>query len=382
MSHDVLQGGCDPAFRSVADRFAALVEADPTLSAQLSVRVRGEPVLDLAGGPHLTVDAVTGVYSATKGVAALVVAHLLDRGLLDPDRVVADYWPEFGAADKDQVTVRQLLSHQAGLPLVERPLGVADVVDSRAAAAVLAAQRPLWRPGSAFGYHALTIGILVEELVRRVTGRTLQTVYETSVRGPLDADLHLGLPEDRDGRYVPVRDPELTAEQAAEVAARPPADAIAEAVFSNFSVPDDRSAEGASTNNPAVRRAGFAAIGGVGSARGLAQVYAAALPGGGVHVAAPEVFAEMAQQHAWGTDRVLGVPNCFGMMFMLPQPRQPFAGLGAFGHDGAGGALAFADPRTGLAFGYVPSPMQHPGGADHRAVELARLAVAVARAAG
>jgi len=382
MSLDLPYGTCTPAFRPVADRFAALVEADPTLSAQLSVRVAGEPVLDLAAGPDLTVGSVTGVYSATKGVAGLVVAHLLDRDLLDPDRAVADYWPEFGAAGKDRVTVRQLLSHQAGLPLVERPLDVADVVDSRTAAADLAAQRPLWRPGSAFGYHALTLGILAEELVRRVTGRTLQRVYEATIRGPLDADFHLGLPACQDGRYAPVRDPELTAEQAAEVAARPPADAVAEAVFSNFSVPDDRSETGASTNNAAVRRAGFAAIGGVGSAAGLAQVYAAALPGGGVHVAAPEVFAEMAQQHAWGTDRVLGVPNCFGMMFMLPQPRQPFADLGAFGHDGAGGALAFADPRTGVAFGYVPSPMQHPGGADHRAVELARLSVAVARAAG
>lgn len=381
MMDSVLHGECDPAFRPVADRFAALLEADPTFSAQLSVRLHGETVVELAGGEDLAVTSVTGVYSATKGVAGLVIAHLIDQGLIDPDRTVAGYWPEFAAAGKDDVTVRQLLSHQAGLPLVERPLGLEDVADSRAAAASLAAQRPLWRPGSAFGYHALTIGVLMEELVRRVTGRTLQAVYESAIRGPLGADFHLGLPESEDGRYVPVRDVELTDDQAAEIASRPPGDAIAEAVFSNFAVPDDRSPAGASTNNPAVRRAGFAAIGGVGSAAGLARVYAAALPDGGVNIADPEVFAAMAQQHAWGTDRVLGVPNCFGMVFMLPQPRQPFGSLGSFGHDGAGGALAFADPRTGVAFGYIPVPMQYPGGADHRSVELARLAMAAARGA-
>lgn len=381
MMETVTHGECHHALRSVADRFACLIESDPSFSAQLSVRVHGESVLDLAGGPDLTVDSVTGVYSATKGVAGLVIALLFDRGLLDPDRAVADYWPEFAAAGKDRVTVRQLLSHQAGLPLVERPLGLEDVADSQSVAGVLAAQRPLWRPGSAFGYHALTIGILMGELVRRVTGLTLQAVYESAIRGPLRADFYLGLPESLDARYVPIQDATLTTDQAAAVAARPPRDAITEAVFTNFSVPDDRSAHGTSTNNLTVRRAGFAAIGGVGSAAGLAQVYAAALPDGGVRVASPDVFAEMAQQHAWGTDRVLGVPNCFGMVFMLPQPRLPFGSLGAFGHDGAGGALAFADPRTGVAFGYVPSPMQYPGGADHRSMELARLSVAAARAA-
>lgn len=366
-------GSYEPHFRVVAERFAAFLAENPSFSAQLSIRVHGEPVVDLAGGPNLAHDSVTGVYSSTKGVAALVIALLIDRGALDPDRPVADYWPEFSDAGKRDVTVRQLLSHQAGLPVVEKRLSLEDVVDTRSVAAVLATQRPLWRPGSAFGYHALTIGILMEELVRRVTGHTLQKVFETSIRRPLAADFHLGLPETEDGRYVPLRDVEPTAEQSAELAARPPADAVGAAVFANFAAPDDRSSTGTSTNNVLMRRAGFAAIGGVGSASGLSELYAATLPSGGVHIADLEVFAAMAQQHSWGTDRVLGVPNCFGMVFMLPQPRQPFASLGAFGHDGAGGALAFADPRTGVAFGYIPSPMQYPGGADHRSVELARL---------
>ncbi|WP_442574543.1 serine hydrolase domain-containing protein [Microbacterium sp. F51-2R] len=365
----------------MAARFAEFVAADPSFSAQLSVILDGEPVVDLAAGPALRSSSVTGVYSSTKGIAALVIAHLIDIGRIDPDHRVADYWPQFAEVGKGRITVRQLLSHQAGLPVVERPLTLHDVEDSREAAAALAGQRPLWRPGSAFGYHALTIGILMEELVRRVAGRTLQEVYETVVRGPVGADFHLGLPASEDARYVPLGDVALTAAQAAEIASRPPADAMAAAVFSNFAMPDDRSPEGTSTNNPAVRRAGFAAIGGVGSATGLAELYAATLPGSGGTIARPEVFAEMAQQHSWGTDRVLGIPNCFGLVFMLPQPRQPFGGPRAYGHDGAGGALAFADPSTGVAFGYIPLPMQYPGGADPRAVELARLVGDAARTA-
>ena len=233
-------GSWDRRFRTVADRFAEFIAADPSFSAQLSVVFDGEPVVDLAAGPALRSSSVTGVYSSTKGVAALVIAHLIDIGRIDPDHRVADYWPQFSEAGKGQITVRQLLSHQAGLPFVERPLTLNDVADSRAAAATLAGQRPLWRPGSAFGYHALTIGVLMEELVRRVTGRTLQEIYETAVRGPVGADFHLGLPESEDARYVPLGDVELNAQQAAEIAARPPADAIATAVFSNFVIPDDR----------------------------------------------------------------------------------------------------------------------------------------------
>jgi CubicO group peptidase (beta-lactamase class C family) len=351
-----------------------MLAGDETYSAQLSIRLHGEPVVDLAGGPSLTARSLTGVYSVSKGVAALVIAHLIDRGALDPGRAVSDYWPEFGAAGKSEISVRQLLGHQAGLPIAARRLLLEEILDSRAAASVLAAQRPVWRPGTAFGYHALTIGVLMEELVRRVTNATLQEVYEATIRGPIAADFFLGLPEAEDYRYVQVGDPRPTPVEAAEIASRPPIDALQETVFTNVDAPDDRSNRGTSTNNPLVRRAGVAAIGGVGSASGLSQLYAAAMGSETIQVATTETFADMAQQQSWGMDRVLGVTNCFGMVFMLPQPRMPYGGLGSFGHDGAGGALAFADPTTSLAFGYIPAPMQYPGGADAHSIELARLA--------
>lgn len=364
----------DPHFAPVADLFAEYIDREPAYSAQLAVRVDGETVLDLSGGPALREDSLTGVYSVTKGMAALVIASLIGRGLLDLDRPVVDVWPEFGVHGKDAVTVGDLLSHRAGLAAATgRPFTAAEFLEqSELGAARLAAQRPLWVPGAAFGYHALTIGVLMEELVRRVTGRSLQAEFEERIRAPRDADFYLGLPAEEDHRYEPLAPPVLTPEQEAEVASRPPADALNETVFANVDLVDDLSEAGISPNNPRVRRAAPAAIGGVGSARGLARLYAAALPGSVDPIAPPEVFEAMAVQRSWGHDRVLDVPNSFGAVFLLPQPRMPYGGLGAFGHDGAAGALGFADPTTGVSFGYIPWPRQHPGGADHRSIALAR----------
>jgi CubicO group peptidase (beta-lactamase class C family) len=372
MTHIHNDATVDDRFRSVAALFTSYL-AEEGFSAQLSVRWRGEPVVDIAGGPAVTMSSITGVYSVSKGVAALALATLFDDGRLVLDEPVATYWPEFAANGKESVTVRQLLSHQAGLPVVEGMDALRNLLASELGARRLATQRPLWRPGAAFGYHAATIGILMEELVRRVAGKTLQELYEERVRAPREADFFLGLPESEEARYVPVANVRPTSDQAAELGSRPPLDALAERVFNNFGVPDDRSAGGFSTNNVDMRRAGPAAVGGVGSARGLARLYADALPTADNPIASAETFEAMAQQQVWGADRTLNVPNAFGVVFMIPQPRMPFAGLGAFGHDGAGGALAFADPSTGISFGYIPVPMQYPGGADFRSLALARL---------
>jgi CubicO group peptidase (beta-lactamase class C family) len=368
-------GTCDEAFAEVQDLFEHYLAEDRGFSAQLSIFVGGHLVVDLAGGPALELDSLTGVYSATKGMAALAIAQLIDKGLIDIDAPVSRYWDEFAAAGKSAVTVRQLLSHQAGLPAIHGRVPLEDVLPgSSRGAARLAAQPPVWRPGTAFGYHALTIGILIEELVLRTTGHRLQDLFEQEIRAPRRAAFFMGLPEREDRRYVPVADVRLSPEQASEVQGRAEPDALQERVFANLTAPEDRSERGVSTNNVMIRRTGPAAIGGVGSARGLAKIYADALPTSRSPIASSEVFGAMAQQHSWGTDRVLNIPNCFGLIFMLPQPRLPFGGLGAFGHDGGGGALAFADATTEIAFGYLPVPMQYPGGADHRALAFARMA--------
>lgn len=370
-----LRGDVDDRLAPAVALLTEAAAARPAhFGAQLCLYVDGERAVDVVVGGSLAHDSVTGVYSATKGVAALTLARLIDAGTLSLDMVVADVWPEFAAHGKDALTLGDVLAHRSGLPVVREVLPLASLLDSGIAAAELAAQRPLWRPGTAFGYHGITIGVLIEEVVRRVTGEELRDLHETHVRAPRDADFFIGFPSDEDDRYVPVSPMEPTAEQAAELAARPQGDPVLTRMFANFEAGDEWSASGISTNNPDVRAAGPAGIGGVGSARGLARLYADALPGSSDPIASPATFEAMREMRSWGTDRTLGVTNAFGAVFMVPQPRMPFGSLEAFGHDGGGGALAFADPETGLAFGYVPVPMQFPGGADPVAVQIARTA--------
>jgi CubicO group peptidase (beta-lactamase class C family) len=265
--------------------------------------------------------------------------------------------------------VRQLLSHQAGLVSVDGGLTTAEVLDSRQAAAKLAAQRPAWRPGSTFGYHGVTIGIFMEELLRRVTGVTLQELYASEVRAPRQIDFHVGLPESEERRYRPLL---LPATAQAE-----PSDeewGIEDGLTSMiYRVPKRSGASGRSDfgpNDRDVRAGGPAAIGGVGSAHGLARLYAAAQGFIGEPPLDEETIGEMSQQQVWGQDRILCQEMCFGVVFQRPHPRVPFGSYHAFGHDGAGGALAFADPLYEMSFGYIPNPIVAPGGADPRAIHL------------
>ena len=191
-----LQGAADARLDDVIGRLDGLLAADPDLSFQVAAFHEGRPVLDAWGGPHLARDSVIVPYSVTKNTIGLSVGLLVERGALDLDERVAAYWPEFAAKGKQNVTVRQLLSHQAGLPQAEPALTWDELLDHHAAAERLAATRPYWHPGSAFGYHAITIGNLADELVFRVTGRTLHDFYEQEIRTPHGVDFFLGLPAD------------------------------------------------------------------------------------------------------------------------------------------------------------------------------------------
>jgi len=369
-----VQGRVRPDLEPVRERFAEWSAADPDWGAQLCMLVGDEVVVDLTCGPGA--DAITGVYSVSKGVAATVIALLLGEGVLELDRAVADYWPEFAAAGKSEITVRQLLSHQAGLSATDDGIRPEDALDSRAGAERLARQRPLWRPGAGFGYHGITIGILMEELARRTTGAELQDLYESRIRAPRDIDFFLGLPDDQAARYVDPRPPLLT-----ETVDPGPRDNLFAASFGPLGRAGDAILTGFGPHSPEVRRQGTAAAGGVGSARGLARLYAATLGNVGGPIAPPETFADMSQVQVRGRDMVLDIPLSFGIVFMKPHIDMPFASFRSYGHDGAGGAIAFADPVHDLAFGYVPTRMTVPGGVDARAIELSRLARVILGAA-
>ena len=339
--------------------------AEPGYEAQLAIFVRGELVVDLAAG--LDPDALMTVYSSTKGLAAIAFGLLVDRGQLDLNAAVADYWPEFGQAGKDQVAVRELLSHQAGLPEVDGRVPTDAWLDDHRAAGLLAEQLPFWRPGAAFGYHAVSIGSLMSELCFRITGSTLQCFYEQEVRIPADADAYLGLPKELESRVVellPMLEPtpDETAEFAAELTVK--RGPYGPQVFSE-SVRDVFA-------SPAGRAFGHPAGGGVTSARGLSKVYQWATgfggPAGGVTSATLRAFA---QTQVAGYDLVLDQAyRSHGLVFQKPTPAMLYGSYRAFGHDGAGGAMAFADPIHEICLGYTVRRVPFPGGMDRRLIPI------------
>ena len=361
------QGFVAPGFENVLELFESFLAGDPTYSAQLAAYRNGSQVVQLAGGPDMDQQTITGAYSCSKGVAAMVIALLVQDGLLDLDAPVTKYWPEFGVHGKDRLLVRQALSHQAGLMGVEGGFAL-DEFTTADAAARLAAARPSWQPGRQFGYHALTIGIIMEELCRRTAGESLQSIYERRIRTPLGIDFFLGLPAELEPRY---RDVLYTAE--------------AEGPWV-----DPLSLEGLNSNAPvstimelpnirSVRSAGMSAAGGVGSAEGLARLYAAATTGidGTGAFLSPQTLDLMSQEQVWGLDRSSGLDNAFAVVFMKPHPSRDFGSHRAFGHEGANAALGFADPAYGLGFGYVPRRAEDgrtPGKAHQLAAAVRRSA--------
>ncbi|TDC79560.1 serine hydrolase domain-containing protein [Streptomyces hainanensis] len=352
-----VQGTVAEGYEPVREEFAALLAAEPELAAQVAAHVDGRRVVDLWGGPGMAGDSLLGVFSSTKGAAFLVVALLAQEGALDLDREVAAYWPEFAAAGKAGVTVRELLGHRAGLVGVDGGFSLAEVADDAALAERLAPQRPYWRPGTAFGYHSLTIGALAAELVRRVSGATLRDVYRARLAGPHDVDFHLGVPASELPRVIDVLPPRPPAVEPAPIEP----DSLAGIAY-NLQHPSSVDLA-ALPNLPEIRAGGPASVGGVGSARGLAALYAA-----GLALLTPDTLAECAQPYSTGRDLVLGMERAHGLGFMVAAP---YLGARAFGHDGAGGSMAFADPAAGLAFGYTRRRVPTPGGAGPDAERLA-----------
>ena len=374
MGHEV-RGAVAVGFEAVREEFAAVLAEEPVEpGAQLAVYVGGRQVVDLWGGQDVAGDSLFALYSSAKGAAHLVLALLVQDGVLDLDRPVVDWWPEFAAEGKGRVTLRQLASHQAGVVGVEGGFTAVELADDRLLAERLAGQKPYWEPGAAYGYHAWVIGALIGEVVRRATGRTVQELFEERVRAPYGLDFHLGLPEALESRCLPVQ----PATQPAPEQAVPAPDSLTGVAFNlNATPPTDLVAFG---NTRAVRAQGPASSGGVGNARGLARMYAAAISevDGLPRLLAPTVVAEFAAVQMRGTDLVTGEPDHFAVGFEAQGVRYPVLGPDAFGHSGAVGAQSFADPGSGVAYSYTRRRFQPQGGG---AAENTRLIDAVMRAA-
>ncbi|MFB7664253.1 serine hydrolase domain-containing protein [Kitasatospora sp. NPDC056138] len=377
-----VQGTVAAGFEEVREEFAAVLAAEPHQpGAQLAAYLHGRQVVDLWAEDGITTgDALTGVFSVTKGAAHLVVALLVQDGVLDLDREVAAYWPEFAAEGKGRVTLRELISHRAGLIGVDGGFTPEELADDRLIAERLAARKPYWEPGTAYGYHGLVIGALTGEVVRRATGRSVQELFEERIRAPYGLDLHLGLPEELEPRYLEVQPAQPAPAELAEFLANAPGpDSLTAVAFNlNATPPTDLTAF---ANTRSVRALGQASAGGVGNARGAARMYAAVISGldGRGPLLTPATIAEFTRLHTPGPDLVVNAQDHFGLGFERQSVPYPFLGPDAFGHAGATGSQSFADPRSGVAYGYIRRRFAFPpaGGS----AENVRLAAAVLRAA-
>ncbi|GCB49746.1 serine hydrolase domain-containing protein [Streptomyces sp. NL15-2K] len=376
-----IHGTVADGFEAVREEFAAFVAGErPDYEGQLCAYVHGRKVVDLWAGDGVAADSLYGVFSSTKGAAHLVAALLVQDGTLELDRKVTYYWPEFGAEGKGALTLRDLISHRAGLIGIDAGFTPDELADDRAVAERLADQRPFWRPGTAFGYHALTLGALMGEVVRRATGHTLQEVYEERIRAPYGLDFFLGLPEALETRFRSVQPMAPTAEQQAVLDSVPQGPHTLASIAFNTHVPEPGELVD-HANSRTVRAKGPASAGGVAAARGLAGMYAAAISevDGRPPLLKPDTVAEVGQIHSIGYDLVARTHRSFGLGFQATADAwYPFLGAGTFGHSGAGGSQAFADPRGGLAYGYTRRRCAFPGGA---APENERLVRAVHSAA-
>jgi CubicO group peptidase (beta-lactamase class C family) len=355
-----IDGHFDLRFTAVREKFFANFTGRGDVGAAVCVYVDGVPVVDCWGGHAdaartrpFGADTIVSVASTTKGMVALCAHMLAERGKLDLDAPVARYWPEFARAGKQDIPVRWLLSHQAGLPAIRPTLPAAALFDWTAMTDALAETAPWWTPGARHGYHAITYGHLVGEVIRRVDGRTVGAFLRDEVTGPLHADFFIGVPEAADGR-------------AAEVLPPPPP---GEPTIWDTLLADPESVSGRAFLNPprapdlvntrAWRAAEIPAANGHTSARGVARVYAALARGGeldGVRLLEPATIDRAIEEQSRGRDAVLTLPTRFATGFMLGMPDGIFEcgpGRRTFGHPGRGGSIGFADPDARLAFGYV-----------------------------
>ena len=334
----------------------------------MCIAVGGSVVVDLWGGWRdgdrhrpWEQDTLVNVFSVGKAVAALCVARLVGQGALSFDDPVARVWPEFGEQDKARITVRQLLSHQAGLPAVREPLPDEAVFDWDAMCAALAAQAPWWEPGTAHGYHVNTFGFLVGEVVRRTSGRSLGTMVRREITGPLGADFFVGVPRVELARVADflgmVDRPDTAPSNGMSEAHLSEARLMEHHTYFNpptlsgsgvINTAEWRSAEMPSTNSHA-------------TARGVARIYQALAAGGrldGIDIVASAPLAEAVDEAVCGNDLILHRPSRFGLGFQLTQPERTLGpNPGSFGHFGAGGSLGFCDPQASVAFGYTINTM-------------------------
>jgi CubicO group peptidase (beta-lactamase class C family) len=385
MSVDV-DGTCDPRFAKVRDTFIESFTERGDVGAAVAVTHRGELVADLWGGSVTGArtgewrrDTIVNTFSTTKGMTALCAHLLIDRGELDVDAPVARYWPEFAQSGKEDIPVRWLLSHRAGLSAVREPLPTEALFDWHRMCDALARSEPWWPPGTTSGYHAMTFGFLVGEVIRRITGLSIGTFFRREVAEPLGVDFWIGLPVSEHDRVA-----DLIVPPGGVWPSIPPSAHPSVQHMHNPPIDDDI------VNSTAWRTAEIPAANGHGDARGLARVYGALANGGtidGIKLVRAEAIERMREPQPECVDLFIGLaiggvafrwnlgfmPNILDVTYGT-NPR-------AFGHTGHGGSVAMCDPEARLSVAYVMNRMQVAAEGrppDTRGVSLIHAAAACA----
>ena len=376
-----IQGTVDPQFAACRDAFEANFQEGGERGAACAIYRDGQPVLDLWGGSADASDqtpwyrnTAVPVFSVTKGISALCVLSQVSNGRIDLDLPLAHYWPEFAAHGKGNISVRKALAHQAGVPLISGPITIAGLADTAAMAARLAAEAPLFEPGTAHAYHAITVGWITSELMRRVTGQTIGEWFRANLAGPLELNIQIGRSGDAQS---PIAAVEVPAEY--DTPELDPSSIAARAISLNGLFPARMSGLADAMNDPAVQRVELAGANGVADARSLARLYSKAIGSvGQAPLVSEDCLRDACRTVSSGTPfgQDFAGPT-WGAGLMLPWAIQPMLGEGSFGHDGAGGSLAFAHPSSGVSFAYVRNRTGQPGVRDpqvYRVVDaLARI---------
>lgn len=373
-----IHGSWDRRFVALCDVFADNFRDRAELGAALCVTIEGQPVVDIWAGwadearsRPWERDTVVDVFSVGKGMVALSLLMLVQRGQVDLDAPVARYWSDFAGGGKESITVRALLGHRAGLPAIRRSLPENAIYDWALMTAALARQEPWWTPGEKHGYHVNTFGFLVGEVVRRVSGNSLGRFFASEIAAPLEADFHFGVGAKQDPRIAEfawigdttqprIGQLESGASQTGDEKRGSVEidDERAELLRCTYLNPPGLSGLGTVNTRP-WRSAEIPSANGHGNARATARVYGALACRGGnasARLLSPELIGEAMQETSAGTDFVLRRPTRFGLGFQLTQPERPLGpNARSFGHFGAGGSLGFADPDACLSFGYTPN---------------------------
>jgi CubicO group peptidase (beta-lactamase class C family) len=379
-----INGWTADGFDGVRSAFEGNFRDGNEVGAAFSAYHHGVKVVDLWGGiadetteRPWAEDTVIPVFSTTKGWTAIVANRLIAEHLIDPTLPASHYWPGFEANGKSDVTVEHLLSHQAGVAWCDASLSIDEVVEWDPVIAALEAQTPSWEPGSAHGYHALTYGWLVGEVIRRVTGRTVGTYLQDEIAAPLDLDLWIGAPasvEHRVGTLISqpggIAGDVMADEALAEMLAPylGPDGVLTKALSADLAAFDDFGV----WNTAQVHQAEIPAANGICDARSLARIYAACLGDvDGVRIFDETQLRDATIQRTQGPNTILmNLDIQFGRGFMLKSDLMPIGSSGSFGHFGAGGSMGWADPAASMSFGYVMNKMSLGATGDERSIRL------------